>query len=621
MSGIFTVADARRRTSIAAALERMGTRLVHRPWYVCERWVDGDEAVGLGRVAGGVFNREPQPASSADGAVTAVCSGMVWCADERDTPAGMAHDAAAQLAIRAYRQFGLRFAERLAGEFVIALWDRDAQALIVSSDRFGSYPTYYASVDGVLLVAPEMRALFTWPSLRKRPDTTAMAEYMRFQCVLGTRTFFEGISRVPPASVMRFDLRTETLAIERYWNLSAIPARRDVRFAEAVEETTRLLDAALRRSLDQSRRPGLYLTGGLDSRLLLSLIPAAHPGLTTFTFGQPNARDVAYAKRLARTAGTTHHWLPFVNGEWVKAHADFHLDLSEGFQSWIHMHGVSTLAAVRELADVTLTGLGGGTVVGGWLNKFEPFAEVDDPRLLAAELFGFFNQVHTWPGLSEAEERALYEPRLWDQVRGRAFDSLVSEAERAMDCRPDLRAEYLYLRNHEFGFGNYRVVVARSHVEMPSPYFDHALVTFIYSLPARLRGYKALERAMLQRCAPRLCLVPYAGTGFLPTTHRLVRSSHMWATKLRRKVNTHIAPLFPEPVFHYADYEHYARTDLREWCEDLLLGPRTRARGLFNPPFLESLWRRLQAGREPDMIGKLAPLMTYEHILRRFVDE
>jgi asparagine synthase (glutamine-hydrolysing) len=599
----------------------MGTRLVHRPWYICDHWVDGDEAVGLGRVAGGVFNREPQPASSADGAVTAVCSGMVWYADDRDMPAGVADHAAAELVIHAYRQYGPRFAERLAGEFAIALWDRDAQALIVSSDRFGSYPTYYACVDGVLLVAPEMRALFTWPSLRKRLDTTAMAEYMRFQCVLGNRTFFEPIARVPPASVMRFDVRSETLAIERYWNLSAIPARRDVHFSEVVEEATRLLDAAVRRGLTQSRRPGLYLTGGLDSRLLLPLMQSACPDLATFTFGQPNACDVVYAKRIARATGARHYWLPFENGEWVKAHADFHLDLSEGFQSWIHIHGVSTLPAIRELTDVAMTGLGGGTVIGGWLNKFDPFAETDDPRLLAAELFGFFNQVHTWPGLGEAEERALYEPRVWEQVRGRAFDSLVSEAERAMDCRPDLRAEYLYLRNHEFGFGNYRVVVGRSHVEMPSPYFDYALVAFIYSLPVRLRGYKALERAMLQRRAPRLGLVPYAGTGFLPTTQRFVHAAHMWMTKLRRKVNAHIAPLFPEPAFHYADYEHYARADLRAWCEDLLFGPRTRARGLFNRPFVESLWRRLQAGREPDMIGKLAPLMTYEHMLRRLVDE
>ena len=70
----------------------------------------------------------------------------------------------------------------------------------------------------------------------------------------------------------------------------------------------------------------------------------------------------------------------------------------------------------------------------------------------------------------------------------------------------------------------------------------------------------------------------------------------------------------------YADYEGWLRRELRAWGQDLLLGPRARARGLFEPAAVQSLWDRHQSGRELHTLGKLAPLMTYELLLRRFVD-
>ena len=80
------------------------------------------------------------------------------------------------------------------------------------------------------------------------------------------------------------------------------------------------------------------------------------------------------------------------------------------------------------------------------------------------------------------------------------------------------------------------------------------------------------------------------------------------------------APIFPEYTTLYVDYENALRQELHKWGEELLLGRRTTERNIFNPDFLHSIWSRHQSGLEPDMIGKIAPIMTYEMMLRKYYD-
>lgn len=612
MSGVLGIVDARGGESVASLIARMAEAICHRPWHVADTYVDPDAPVALGRVRIGVFNREAQPYRSDDGDVVAFFTGVL---SDEDPTGGHA-----QRIATLYREHGPLFARHLRGEFLALIWDRARQELLLTNDRCGSYPMYYACDAGRLLFAPEVKALTGPADYPVRFDVTALAEYMRFQNLLGERTFVEGIRLLPYASALRFMLRSGALSIEAYWHLGEISPAASMTFPEAVREATRLLVRAVNRA-PARHRTALYLTGGLDSRLLLGLVDERHRPMTTITFGEHGSRDVVYGRRLAQLTKSRHHHVAFDNGQWVADGVDLHLTLTEGFHGWVHAHGVSTLPLARSLADVVLTGCGGGSVLGGWLNSLSPLhGPSDDVDTLAVQQFHRFNQRYAWPGLTEAEEEVLYCEPLRHQMRGRAFDSLRTEVARYMNCRPELRGEMLYLRNHDFRMIHNTVVMMRSYVEACSPYFDDDVLQFVYALPNAVRGYKRLLRAMLQAHAPRLSYVPHARDGFLPTTHAWAREPHAWLVRLARKINAHIAPVFPEPATTYADYERYIRTDLRVWAEDLLVGARTCDRGLFNPAFLRALWARLQRGREPDIIGKAAPIMTYELMLRRFYD-
>lgn len=623
MSGIFGVLDSKRNTRIDRLLAQMGAKMSHREWYVVETHSDKDAGVGLGRIGIGIFNQERQPICSEDQNL------MVFLSGEFHNAAKLRHDLKAkghrfrddsdlELVLRLYEEKGEQFIHHLEGAFVLAIWDRTQQELIIANDRFGLYPLFYAHYDGKLVFAPEMKGVLCDPDFRKELNLTALAEYMRFQQLLGEKTFFEELEILPNASLLRYNTHTDSLTIQPYWDFSQIP-KVNMTFEEAVEEIGRLLRRAVNRLASGPYRVGVYLSGGLDSRTILSLIDRKHFPVASITYGQRNCRDVVYAERIARTVGSDHHWFEFKNGEWVKEWADFHLELTEGFHSWIHSHGVSTLPQARETIDVNLTGLAFDTSVGGhWWDPLLTCAL--DNVAFNSYFFHLYNQKYTWPGIDEAEERFLYADAFHSQIQGLAFDSFVSEVARLDKYDYPRHAEFFNHVNHNGRFTYYHLISARSHIEIRCPACDYQLFDLVCSVPLALRANRQMEKAIINREAPDLAMISYAKDGLLLTDRWFSRIAHALTHKLKNRFNRQLYPVFRQFQTLYADYENYLRSDLRVWAKDILFDKRTLDRGIFNPQFLRSIWERHQSGQELHTIGKIAPIMTYEMMLRRFYD-
>jgi asparagine synthase (glutamine-hydrolysing) len=163
------------------------------------------------------------------------------------------------------------------------------------------------------------------------------------------------------------------------------------------------------------------------------------------------------------------------------------------------------------------------------------------------------------------------------------------------------------------------IVFARSAIEVRCPFFDYDLVSFLYGLPERLRLSLDLQYLVLTRRMPDLARIPYEKDNLPAHSSRALRLGHRITGRARRAVNR-VVPLFPERPRLYADYENYLRGELADWGWELLMAPRTLDRGLFNPDAVRGLWERHQRGDELWTIGKIAPLMTLELVLRRLYD-
>jgi asparagine synthase (glutamine-hydrolysing) len=623
MSGIFGLLDSKRNTQIGPLLARMGTEMSYRDWYVVETHSEEPAGVGLGRVGIGIFNQERQPICNEDGRLMVFLSGEFYntvqlCRELEAKGHHFRDEGDLELVVRLYQEKGNQFIYDLEGAFVLAIWDCARQELIIANDRFGLYPLFYAHYDGKLVFAPEMKGILCDDGFHRKLDLTALAQYVRFQHLLGKRTFFEGIHLLPNASLLVYDLSTDSCVVRPYWTFADIPYHPEVSFGEAVEEAGWLLRRAVQRMSSDTYRPGVYLSGGLDSRTILGMI--SRRPIISLTYGTHDCRDVHYARRIARAVGGDHHWFDLPDGEWVREHAAFHLDLTEGFHSWIHAHGISTLPQARQLTDVILTGWDGGTVMGH-NDNIEPLqiSAVDDAALIT-RMFYLFNQKYTWPSVTEAEENLLYCEPIHKEIQGRAFDSFRAEMSRYLSYRSDVRGEYFYVRNHCGRLTHNMIKFTRSHVEVRFPFFDYKLFEFLYSVPARVRGHRALYRAVVQRETPRLAFIPYDHDELLPTTNSLLRGGHALTIKLKRRFNRHLWSAFPERPTLYADYEGYLRGELRDWAEGILFDRRTTERGIFEPVSVRSLMDRHLSGFEEWTIGKIAPLITYELMLRRFYD-
>jgi asparagine synthase (glutamine-hydrolysing) len=520
------------------------------------------------------------------------------------------------LALSLFQCFGSEFPSRVDGVFFICIFDLLHQRLFFANDRFGQYRHYFYRAGKALVFAPEVKGVLAAPFVPRRLNLTAVAEYFRFQQLLNDKTFHEDITIFPQASFAWFDLQSGDWSCQQYWDWDQIPERPSIRFEDAVDETGRLLERAVRRSVEGTLRPGVFLSGGLDSRTLVGLVPSRDPAVVTATFGQHNSRDVYYAQQIADAVGSRHFWFDMQNGQWVLEHVDLHLALTEGFHSWVHMHGINMLSTLRQFMDVNLTGWDGGTVMGD-PDTIQPiYIDPVNKSAVVEECFARFNQSYTWPGITEASERSLYTSSFAPQLLGRAYDSLAAEFERYWTrYRRDHAAAFFYIDNHCMRLTQQMVTFGRSHFEYRFPYWDYQLIDFLYSLPLSFRADKRLFRHLITQKTPKLARIPYDKQEFLPTVSQPLHDLHALNVRIRRRLK-----LYPSRPWLYADYENYLRNDLRAWAEELLFAPRTQERGIFDTRYVRSLFDRHLAGQEPLMLGKIAPLMTFEMMMRALFD-
>ncbi len=608
MSGIFGLIH-QDETIVKQTLPLMAQTMCHYPW--CQIDTITENKIGLGRIGIGIFNARPQPIWNATQTIALFMAGEIYLPNSL-VPISE------ELVLARYEQFGEDFIKHIEGAFVVAILDKPRHQLIITNDRFGLYPLHYAHYRGRFIFAPEIKAILADTNFERKLDMTALAQYMRFQHLLGERTFFENVELLPKASLLNYDLTTDSWRIKPYWSFADIPYYPKIKFEEAVEETGRLMRLAVERLSSGTQRPGVYLSGGLDSRTILGLVKRRP--IVSLNYGTKNCRDVYYAHKIAQTIGSEYYWFDLPNGEWVKEFADTHLNLTEGYHSWIHAHGISTLSRARQLIDVNLSGWDGGTIMGD-SDTIEPLQyEAVDEAALATRLFYLFTQKFTWPSINEPEKHLLFCNPIFNQIYQRDFESFNTELAKYFDYRPDVRAGYFYIDNHCRRLTMNMIIFARSHIEARFPFFDYNFFDFIHALPAPLRKNRVLYRAVIQRETPQLAYIPYDHDEFLPTTRLLIRKIQKITIKLKRRFNRHIFQIFSVRPTLYVDYEGYLRHELREWAENILFDHRTAERGIFNPVFLHTLMRRHLSGLEEWTIGKIAPIITYEMMLRRFYD-
>lgn len=205
-------------------------------------------------------------------------------------------DSDTEVLLAAYAQWGARCVERFNGMWAFGLYDRKARKLVLSRDRFGKKPLYYAMIGDTLIFASEVKALLLHPGLARKPNQAIVADYLyRGTVDHTTDTFFEGVKLVPAGCTAEFDLDRRTLSIDRYYDLPL--GDRKV----SPEEVRDTLRRAVQRRMISDVPVSLSLSGGIDSSAVAAFMATStSDSMIAFTTqsGESRGDETEFVKQL-----------------------------------------------------------------------------------------------------------------------------------------------------------------------------------------------------------------------------------------------------------------------------------------------------------------------------------
>jgi asparagine synthase (glutamine-hydrolysing) len=269
-----------------------------------------------------------------------------------------------EVIVHAYEEYGPACVQWFNGMFAFAVWDMRRRELILARDRLGVKPLYYYAKDGKLIFASEIKAILKAPDVKREINFQALYHYVGYEFVPAPDTMFHDIRKLPPGHYLRYkDGKAE---IVRYWD---IRFQSESRPREYYEETMRdMLTESVRKRLVSDVPLGVFLSGGLDSSAVMSLMSrcGVEP-IQTFSLGyeDPSFSELEYARLMAKQFGTQHRELiidPITPPLIEKA--VWHLDEPMTDLSTIPFYLICKKA--REHVTVCLSGEGGDEVLVGY---------------------------------------------------------------------------------------------------------------------------------------------------------------------------------------------------------------------------------------------------------------
>lgn len=212
-----------------------------------------------------------------------------------------------EVILAAYRQYGVDCLAHLRGMFAFAIWDRDTRRLFAARDRLGKKPLHYRLDHDGLTFASEPKAFLAEPGFSPQVDMRALSQYLTWQFVPSPLSAFKDVSKLPPAHYLLVD--DCGVKVRRYWRLRYGPKQRTSE-AEATEQIMARLREAVRLRLISDVPLGAFLSGGVDSSVIVALMAEAGGApVKTFSIGfeESEYNELRYARQVAERYGTDHH--------------------------------------------------------------------------------------------------------------------------------------------------------------------------------------------------------------------------------------------------------------------------------------------------------------------------
>lgn len=552
MCGIAGIIDFDSTQPSERLLRRMLGLLGHRGPDASGIYSNGHAGLAHARLSIIDLSGGDQPIHNEDGSVWIVYNGEVFnYPDLRKDLITRGHhfytNTDTEVLVHLYEEKGPELLNDLNGQFAIALWDKRVERLMLARDRLGIRPLFYHQQAGRLVFGSEVKSLLADSRIPRSLNPQTISDVFTCWTPLGNLTAFQGIHQLPPGHYALFS--KTGMSIHSYWQLSfSRPETGDLPLGEWVEELRGLLGDATRIRLRADVPVGAYLSGGLDSTCITSIVKRFFNNrLRTFSVSFTDGRfdEAPFQEKAVEAISTEHRSIRCTER-----------DIGETFPQVVWHSEVPMLrtapAPLFQLAKlvrennfkVVLTGEGSDEIFAGYdifkEDRVRRFWARQPDSTLRPMLFGrlysdifsgdgkrsrMFLENFFRKGLTDTDSPVYSHFIRWENTSQlKAFFSEgMSEAVHKEDpfeerfiaglpsdfmaWDPLSRAQYteisIFLSNYLLSSQGDRMAMAHA-VEGRFPFLDHRVVEFACRLPPRYRMLGLKEKFILRQAAAGL---------------------------------------------------------------------------------------------------------------------
>ncbi len=273
-----------------------------------------------------------------------------------------------EVLLQALIEWGTEALPRFDGMFAFALWDRQEKTLLAARDRFGIKPLVYAPTADGLILASTLAPLFALPGFPRKLNPEALREYLATQSIPAPLTMLQGVHALPPASWLRFSAATSRLDTGRYWDLPG-PTDQPMHVDELIDATDSALRESVRRQMVADVPLGAFLSGGIDSSLMVHyMAQASSRPVRTFSVrfaAKDGYNESGIAQQVAQQLGCEHHEFDAADID-APAFLDAVAQLDQPMADPAYLPTLALSRLTRQHVTVAISGDGGDELFGGY---------------------------------------------------------------------------------------------------------------------------------------------------------------------------------------------------------------------------------------------------------------
>ena len=370
-----------------ATARRMGETLSHRGPDDAGTWADAPAGIALAHRRLSILDVSPaghQPMLSMSGRYVIVFNGEIY--NFHELRKDLEGSSKASLRFRGHSDTEVLLAcfdswtvertlSRVNGMFAFALWDRQERTLYLGRDRLGEKPLYYGWMGDVFVFGSELKALRAHPAFVAEINRDALALFLRHNCIPAPHSIYRGIQKLLPGTFLAVNgSKLSNPVPVPFWSLRQIaesgmadPFRGSER--EALEQLDMLLRDAVRMRMVSDVPLGAFLSGGVDSSLVTSLMQVESTRrIKTFSIGFDDKEydETEDAARVARHLDTDHLGLHVTPREAMAVIPSLPAMYDEPFADSSQIPTFLLSQMARRQVTVGLSGDGGDEVFCGY---------------------------------------------------------------------------------------------------------------------------------------------------------------------------------------------------------------------------------------------------------------